>query len=37
MHDVTGAVTVVMSDEKWTRMPVNFTNPIDFAAGKPAV
>ncbi len=40
MHDVTGALTLVMSDEKWTRMPVNVTNPtnpIDFAAGQPAV
>ena len=37
MHDVTGALTLVMSDEKWTRMPVNVTNPIDVAAGQPAV
>ncbi len=31
MHDVTGALTLVMSDEKWTRMSVNVTNPIDVA------
>jgi hypothetical protein len=33
MRDVTGAPTLVMSDEKWTRMPVNVTNPIYVAAG----
>ncbi len=37
MHDVTCTLTLVMSDEKWTRMPVNVTNPIDVAAGQPAV
>jgi hypothetical protein len=37
MHDVTDALTLVMSDEKCTRMPVNVTNPIDVAAGQPAV
>jgi hypothetical protein len=37
MHDVMGTLTLVMSDAKWTRMPVNLTNPIDVAAGQPAV
>jgi hypothetical protein len=37
MHDVTGALILVMSDTKWTSMPVNFINPIDVAAGQPAV
>jgi hypothetical protein len=37
MHDVTGALTLVMSDVKWTSMPVNLTNPIHVAAGQPAV
>ena len=37
MHDVTGALTLVMTDEKWVRMPVNLTNPVDVAAGQPAV
>jgi hypothetical protein len=33
MHDVTGALTLVMMDEKWVPMPVNLTNPVDVAAG----
>ena len=37
MHDATGALTHVMTDEKWQRMPVNLTNPVDVAAGQPAV
>ncbi len=37
MHDITGALTLVMSDEKWERMPVNLTNPVDVATGQPAV
>ena len=37
MHDVTGALSLVMTDEKWERMPVNLTNPLDVAAGQPAV
>ena len=37
MHDVTGALTLVMSDAKWNLMSVNLTNTIDVAAGQPAV
>jgi hypothetical protein len=37
MHDVTGALTVVLPDPKWNLMPVNLTNPVDFAAGQPPV
>ncbi len=37
MHDVTGALTLVMTDEKWEQMPINLTNPVDVAAGQPAV
>jgi hypothetical protein len=37
MHDVTGALTLVMTDVKWQRMPVNLTNPVDVAAGQPAI
>ncbi len=37
MHDVTGALTLVLSDEKWDLMAVNLTNPVDVAAGQPAV
>ena len=37
MHDVTGALTLVMTDEKWQQMPINLTNPVDVAAGQPAV
>ena len=37
MHDVTGALTLVMTDVKWERIPANLTNPIDVAAGQPAV
>jgi hypothetical protein len=37
MHDVTGALTLVMTDAKWQRMPVNLANPVDVAAGQPAV
>ena len=29
MHDVTGALTHVMTNEKWQRMPKNLTNPFD--------
>ena len=34
MHDVTGALTLVMTDAKWESIPVNLTNPIDVAAGR---
>ena len=34
VHDVTGALTLVMTDAKWQIMPVNLTNPIDVAAGQ---
>ena len=37
MHDVTGALSLVMTDEKWQRLPVNLTNPVDVANGQPAV
>ncbi len=37
MHDVTGALTLVMSDAKWNLMPVNLTNPVDVAAGQQPV
>ena len=37
IHDVTGALTLVMSDAKWDLMPINLTNPIDVAAGQAAV
>ena len=37
MHDVTGALTLVMPDAKWDLMPVNLTNPADVANGQPAV
>ncbi len=37
MHDVTGALTLVMSDAKWDLMPINLTNPVDVAAGQPPV
>jgi len=37
MHDVTGALTLVLSDAKWELMPVNLTNPADVANGQPAV
>jgi hypothetical protein len=37
MHDVTGALTLVMTDAKWQRMPVNLANSVDVAAGQPAV
>ncbi len=37
MHDVTGALTLVMSDAKWNLMPINLTNPIDVAAGQAAI
>ncbi len=37
MSDVTGALSLVMTDVKWKRIPVNFTNPVDVAAGQPAV
>jgi hypothetical protein len=38
-HDVTGALTLVMSDAnaKWNLMPINLTNPVDVAAGQPPV
>jgi hypothetical protein len=36
MHDVTGALTLVMTDEKWQRISVNLTNPVDVAASQPA-
>jgi hypothetical protein len=36
MHDVT-ALTLVMTDGKWQRIPVNLTNPVDVTAGQPAV
>jgi hypothetical protein len=34
MHDVTGALSLVMTDVKWQRIPVNLTNPVDIAAGR---
>ena len=37
MHDVTGALTLVMTDEKWVRIPFNLTNPVDVAAGQQPV
>ena len=37
MHDVTGALTLVMTDAKWNSIPANLTNPVDVAAGQPAV
>jgi hypothetical protein len=37
MHDVTGALTLVMTDAKWQSIPVNPTNPIGVAAGHAAV
>jgi hypothetical protein len=37
LHDVTCALTLVMTDAKWQRMPVNLTNPVDVTAGQPAV
>jgi hypothetical protein len=37
MHNITGALTLVMTDAKWQRMPVNLTNPVDVAAGQAAV
>ena len=37
MHDVTGALTLVMTDAKWEHIPANLTNPVDVAAGQPAV
>jgi hypothetical protein len=37
MHDVTGALTLVMSDAKWDLMPINLTNPVDVAAGQQPV
>ena len=36
-HDVTGALTLVMSDAKWDLMPINLTNPVDVAAGQQPV
>ncbi len=36
-HDVTGALTLVMSDAKWNLMPINLTNPVVVAAGQPPV
>jgi hypothetical protein len=35
MHDVTGALTLVMTDEKWGRIPVNLTTPVNVAADQP--
>jgi hypothetical protein len=37
MHDVTGALTLVLSDAKWELMPVNLTNHADVANSQPAV
>jgi hypothetical protein len=37
MHDVTGVLSLVMTDVKWQRITVNLTNPVDVAAGQPAV
>jgi hypothetical protein len=37
MHDVTVALTLVMSDQKWNLMPVNLTNPVNVAAGQAPV
>jgi hypothetical protein len=36
-HDCLGALTLVVSDVKWELIPTNLTNPIDIAAGQPAV
>jgi hypothetical protein len=36
-HDVTGALTLVMSDAQWNLMPINLTNPVDVAAGQAPV
>jgi hypothetical protein len=36
-HDPTGTLTLVATDVVWQQMPVNLTNPIDVAAGQPAV
>ena len=37
MHDVTGALTFVMTDAKGERILANLANPVDVAAGQPAV
>jgi hypothetical protein len=37
MHDITGALTLVISDKKYERMPVNLINPVDVATGQPTV
>ncbi len=37
MHDVTGALTLVMSDAKWNLLLINLTNPVDVAAGQQPV
>ena len=37
MHDVTDALTLVMTDAKWEHILANLTNPVDVAAGQPAV
>jgi len=36
-HDIMGALTLVVSDATWDLVPANLTNPVDVAAGQPAV
>jgi len=36
-HDLMGALTLVVSDVTWELVPANLTNPVDVAAGQPAV
>jgi hypothetical protein len=36
-HDIMSARTLVLSDDTWESVPANLTNPIDVAAGQPAV
>jgi len=36
-HDILGALTLVVSDATWDLVPANLTNPVDVAAGQPAV
>ncbi len=37
IHDITGALTLVMSDAKWDLMPINLTNPVNVANGQQPV
>ena len=36
-HDPMGALSLVVSLATWNLIPANLTNPIDVAAGQPAV